>query len=129
MPRLVGVDIPGNKRVVIALTYIYGIGVPNARKILAEARIDESLRAEKLTDEQLGKIRELIESGHKVEGDLRREIQNNIKRLKDLGTYRGSRHIRNLPARGQRTHTNARTRKGRKRVAIAGKKAVVGKKG
>ena len=129
MPRLAGVDIPGNKRVAIALTYIYGIGVPRAKKILAQAKIDESIRAEKLSEVELGKIREVIESSYKIEGDLRREILGNIKRLKDLGSYRGLRHIRNLPCRGQRTHTNARTRKGRKRIAIAGKKVMAGKKG
>ena len=122
MPRLAGVDIPGNKRIVVSLTYIYGVGRNNARKILKSARIDESIRAEKLSDAELAKLREVIDSGHKVEGDLRREVQQNIKRLKDLGAYRGLRHIRKLPARGQRTKTNARIAKGRKRIPIAGKK-------
>ncbi|OGQ21972.1 MAG: 30S ribosomal protein S13 [Deltaproteobacteria bacterium RIFCSPLOWO2_02_FULL_44_10] len=127
MPRLAGVDIPGNKRVVIALTYIYGIGRARSSEILAKAKIDESVRAEKLSDQQIASIREVIESLCKVEGDLRREVQGNIKRLKDLGAYRGLRHIRKLPARGQRTHTNARTAKGMggKRIPIAGKKIAV----
>lgn len=122
MPRLSGVDIPGKKRIVIALTYIYGIGLITSKKILADVGIDESVRADSLTEGQMAKIREAIDAGYKVEGDLRREVQGNIKRLKDLGAYRGMRHIRRLPCRGQRTHTNSRTVKGRKRVAIAGKK-------
>ncbi len=122
MPRIAGVDIPGKKRIVIALTYIYGIGVTTSKQILKVAGIDESVRADNLSETDLVKIREVIEEGYKVEGDLRREVQGNIKRLKDLGTYRGMRHIRRLPCRGQRTRTNARTAKGRKRVAIAGKK-------
>lgn len=122
MPRLAGVDIPGKKRVVIALTYIYGIGLTTSKKILGDAGIDESVRADDLDDNQVAKIREIIDSKCRVEGDLRREVQENIKRLKDMGAYRGMRHIKGLPCRGQRTHTNARTRKGRKRVAVAGKK-------
>lgn len=122
MPRISGVDIPGKKRTLIALTYIYGIGLATSKKILKAANIDESVRADNLTEADLAKIREVLDAGYKVEGDLRREIQGNIKRLKDLGSYRGMRHIRKLPCRGQRTHTNARTAKGRKRVAIAGKK-------
>lgn len=123
MPRLAGVDIPGKKRVVVALTYIYGIGRCTSEKILAEAKIDESIRADNLDESQVARIREIIDAKYRVEGDLRREVQGNIKRLKDMGTYRGLRHIRNLPARGQRTHTNARTRKGKRRMAVAGKKA------
>lgn len=122
MPRIAGVDVPGKKRVVVSLTYIYGIGRTSSSKILASAGIGESVRADDLTEADLAKIRSVIEASYKVEGDLRREIQGNIKRLKDLGSYRGMRHIRHLPCRGQRTHTNARTAKGRKRVAIAGKK-------
>ncbi len=122
MPRIAGVDIPAKKRIEVALRYIYGIGPVNSRKILEEANIDINIRAENLTEAQVAKIRELIDAKYRVEGDLRRDIQANIKRLKDLGTYRGSRHIKNLPCRGQRTHTNARTRKGKKRIAIAGKK-------
>lgn len=124
MPRLAGVDIPGKKRVVVALTYIYGIGNTTSRRILKSAKIDEAVRADNLTEADLAKIREVLDGGYKVEGDLRREVQGNIKRLKDLGAYRGMRHIRKLPCRGQRTHTNARTAKGRKRIAIAGKKIV-----
>jgi small subunit ribosomal protein S13 len=123
MPRIAGVDIPGKKRIVIALTYIYGVGLTTAKKILTLVGIDESVRADDLDEGQLAKIREAIDTKFRVEGDLRREVQGNIKRLKDMSTYRGLRHIRNLPCRGQRTSTNARTRKGRKRVAIAGKKA------
>lgn len=122
MPRIAGVDVPGKKRIVVSLTYVYGIGRTSSSKILASAGIDESVRADDLTEADLAKIRSVIEAGFKVEGDLRREIQGNIKRLKDLGSYRGMRHIRRLPCRGQRTHTNARTAKGRKRIAIAGKK-------
>jgi small subunit ribosomal protein S13 len=122
MPRLAGVDIPGKKRIVIALTYIYGIGPTTSRKILKVANIGESIRADDLSEGDIAKIREVLDAGYKVEGDLRREVQGNIKRLKDLGAYRGMRHIRRLPCRGQRTHTNARTAKGRKRVAVAGKK-------
>jgi len=122
MPRLAGVDVPGKKRVVVALTYIYGIGHTTAGKILKLAGIDEKVRADDLSEADLANIRSAIDSGFKVEGDLRREVQGNIKRLKDLGSYRGQRHIRRLPCRGQRTHTNARTAKGRKRIAVAGKK-------
>lgn len=122
MPRISGVDVPGKKRIVIALRYIYGIGPVNAKSVLDEAKIDHNTRAEKLDDSQLAKIREIIEANYKVEGDLRREILGNIKLLKDMGTYRGNRHIRKLPSRGQRSHTNARTCKGRSRIAIAGKK-------
>jgi len=123
MPRIAGVDIPGKKRAVIALTYIYGIGPTTSKKIMDMVGIDETVRADDLDEGQLAKIREVIEEGFRVEGDLRREVQANIKRLKDMGAYRGLRHIRNLPCHGQRTHTNARTRKGKKRMAIAGKKA------
>ena len=122
MPRLAGVDIPGKKRIAVALTYIYGIGDTTAKRIVKQAGIDEAVRADDLTEAQVAKIREVLDDGYKVEGDLRREIQANIKRLKDLGAYRGMRHIRKLPCRGQRTHTNARTAKGRKRIAVAGKK-------
>lgn len=122
MPRIAGVDIPAKKRMVVALTYVYGIGRTTSEKILKSAGINESVRAETLSEADLARIREIIDAQYKVEGDLRREIQGNIKRLKDLGAYRGMRHIRNLPCRGQRTHTNARTRKGRKRIAIAGRK-------
>ena len=122
MARVAGVDLPRNKRVVIALTYIYGIGPTSARKILAEAGVGQSIRTDDLNDEQLSAIRKVIEAGYQVEGDLRREVQTKIKRLMDLGCYRGLRHRRNLPVRGQRTHTNARTRKGPKRGQVAMKK-------
>ena len=123
MARISGVNIPTNKRVLVALTYIYGIGPKIAGEICSKAAIDLSKRVNQLTDEEVNKIREIIESKHSVEGDLRRKISMDIKRLTDLGCYRGLRHRKKLPVRGQRTHTNARTRKG-KAVAIAGKKKV-----
>jgi len=126
MPRIAGVDIPKNKQIVYGLRYIFGIGLTSAKKILKEVGIEETVRGETLSDSQVAKIREIIEQNYRVEGDLRRDISNDIKRLKDLGSYRGMRHIRNLPVRGQRTHTNARTRKGRVRIAIAGKKKALG---
>ena len=125
MPRIAGVDIPAKKKVAIALRYIYGVGPTNARDICREAGIDENLRAEGLTDAQVAKIREIIDAKYRVEGDLRRDILADIKLLKDLGSYRGLRHIKHLPCRGQRSHTNARTAKGRPRIAIAGKKKVL----
>lgn len=128
MPRIAGVDIPANKQILFSLQYIYGIGFNSAQKILEEAKIDGAVRAEKLDDNQVATIAKIIEQKYRVEGDLRREVHENIKRLKDLGAYRGLRHIRNLPVRGQRTHTNSRTRKGRPRVAIAGKKQAPGPK-
>ena len=123
MARISGVNIPTNKRVQVALTYIFGIGPKIAGDICSEASIDLSKRINQLTEEEVNKIRDLIEKKHSVEGDLRRKISMNIKRLTDLGSYRGLRHRKKLPVRGQRTHTNARTRKG-KAVAIAGKKKV-----
>ncbi|PRP91496.1 30S ribosomal protein S13 [Enhygromyxa salina] len=122
MARISGVDLPRNKRVVIALTYIYGVGNSTARRILEKAGVGQSIRTDDLNDEQLNAIRRVIESDCKVEGDLRREVQTKIKRLMDLGCYRGLRHRRSLPVRGQRTHTNARTRKGPKRGQVAMKK-------
>ena len=124
MARISGVNLPTNKRVKVALTYIYGIGPTTANQICKVVGISEEKRVNKLTDEEVLKIREYIESKYKVEGDLRSEASLNIKRLTDLGTYRGLRHRKKLPVRGQRTHTNARTRKG-KGVAIANKKRVV----
>jgi len=112
MPRIAGVDIPREKRVDIALTYIYGIGRTLSNEILAKAGVDGAIRAKDLTDEQVTKIQSVIAQGYKVEGDLRREVAQNIRRLIDIGLYRGLRHRRGLPVRGQRTHTNARTRKG-----------------
>ena len=121
MARIAGVDLPRNKRVEIALTYIYGIGRASARRILDKSGIGLALRTDDLTDDQVQSIRTVIESDFQVEGDLRRDVQMNIKRLMDLGCYRGLRHRRGLPVRGQRTHTNARTRKGPAKP-IAGKK-------
>jgi small subunit ribosomal protein S13 len=123
MARISGVNIPTNKRVHIALTYIYGIGMKVANNICESASIDTSKRVSELNDEELNKIRDLIDKNYSVEGDLRRKVSMDIKRLNDLGCYRGLRHRKKLPVRGQRTHTNARTRKG-KAVAIAGKKKV-----
>ena len=124
MARIAGVNIPTAKRVEIALTYIYGIGPVLARKVCTEVGIPAGRRVNQLTEEEILRIREVIDRDHKVEGDLRRETAMNIKRLMDLGCYRGLRHRRGLPVRGQRTHTNARTRKGPVRMAIAGKKRV-----
>lgn len=121
MARIAGIDIPRNKRIEIALTYIYGIGRTTAQKILVEAAVDQNTRTDKLTEAEVGRIREIIDKTVKVEGDLRREISMNIKRLMDLGCYRGLRHRKGLPVRGQRTKTNARTRKGPART-VAGKK-------
>ncbi|MBK7829093.1 30S ribosomal protein S13 [Nannocystis sp.] len=122
MARIAGVDLPRNKRVEIALTYIYGIGRASARRILDKSGIGLALRTDDLTDDQVQSIRTVIESDFQVEGDLRRDVQMNIKRLMDLGCYRGLRHRRGLPVRGQRTHTNARTRKGPKRGSVAQKR-------
>jgi len=114
--RIAGVDLPREKRVVISLQYIYGIGGTLAKQICAKAQVDESIRTKDLNDDQARRLREVIERDMKVEGDLRREISMNVKRLMDLGCYRGLRHRKGLPVRGQRTHTNARTRKGPKRT-------------
>jgi small subunit ribosomal protein S13 len=122
MARIAGVDLPRNKRVEIALTYIYGIGRTSARRILDKSGIGLALRTDDLSDDQVQSIRTVIEGDFKVEGDLRRDVQMNIKRLMDLGCYRGLRHRRGLPVRGQRTHTNARTRKGPKRGTVASKR-------
>ncbi len=122
MPRIAGVDLPKDKRVEIALTYIYGIGRTTSQKILAEAGIDWNKKADELTESEVVQIRGIIDSTCKVEGELRREIAMNIKALMDLGSYRGLRHRRSLPVRGQRTHTNARTRKGPRRGVIGKKK-------
>lgn len=123
MVRIAGVDLPNNKRVEVALTYIYGIGAASSRKILAETGVNPDTRVHALSDEDLNKVRRAIESDHKVEGALRTEVSINIKRLMDIGSYRGIRHRRGLPVRGQRTHTNARTRKGPRRTVAAKKKA------
>ena len=121
MARIAGVDLPRNKRMEIALTYIYGIGRTKALVVLTAARVDPAKKSDELTDAEINSIRGAIDQNVKVEGDLRREVAMNIKRLMDLGCYRGVRHRKGLPVNGQRTHTNARTRKG-PRVAIAGKK-------
>lgn len=121
--RIVGVDLPQNKRGEIALTYIFGIGRSTANKILAEAGVDRDVKVNDWTDEQAGKIREIIGANYKVEGDLRSEVQLNIKRLMDIGCYRGIRHRIGLPVRGQSTKNNARTRKGRKKTVANKKKA------
>lgn len=122
MARIAGIDLPKNKRMEVALTYIYGIGRATARKLLSEAQIPFDTKTDELTDAQVVQIRKLVDSTCKVEGDLRREVSMNIKRLMDLGTYRGLRHRKSLPVRGQRTHTNARTRKGPRRTLAAKKK-------
>jgi len=123
MPRIVGVDIPNDKPVWIAMTYIHGIGKFQARRILKEAGIQENLRANKLTEDEVSKINQLIDRDHVVEGQLRRQVSQHIARLKEIGCYRGLRHRRGLPVRGQHTQSNARTRKG-KRKTVAGKKGV-----
>ena len=115
MARIAGVDIPREKRVEVALTYVYGIGLPTSQKILTQTNINPDTRVRDLTEEQVNRLREVIDRRYKVEGDLRREVALNIKRLIEIGSYRGLRHRRNLPVRGQRTHTNARTRKGPRR--------------
>ena len=118
MARIAGIDLPKNKRIEIALTYIYGVGHSTAQKIVSQAGINPETRTDDLTEAEVGLIRKAIDSDFKVEGDLRREVSMNIKRLMDLGSYRGLRHRRGLPAHGQRTSTNARTRKGPRRAAV-----------
>jgi len=118
MPRIAGVNIPDNKRIEIALTYIYGIGRSLSNKILAQAKINTDVRANKLTPEEINRLREIIEKGLKIEGELQREKMMNIKRLKDIGSYRGIRHIKGLPVRGQRTKTNTRTVRGNVRKTM-----------
>jgi small subunit ribosomal protein S13 len=127
MARIAGVDIPREKRVEISLCYIYGIGLTTSQKILQKTRINPDTRVRDLTEEEVNRLREVIDREHKVEGDLRREVNENIKRLIEIGCYRGMRHRRNLPVRGQRTRTNARTRRGPKRT-VAGKKKAAAKK-
>jgi len=121
MARIAGVDLPREKRVEIGLTYIYGIGLPTSQKILAEAGVNPDIRIKDLTEDEVGRIREVLDKTCHVEGDLRREISLNIKRLTEIGCYRGIRHRRGLPVRGQKTKTNARTRKGPKRT-VSGKR-------
>jgi len=127
LPRIAGVDLPANKRVEIALTYIYGIGRSSAQKIVGTAGIDPQTRMRDITEDEASRLREIIERDHVIEGDKRREVVSNIQRLVEIGTYRGMRHRRGLPVRGQRTRTNARTRKGRRKT-VAGKKKAAAKK-
>ncbi len=122
MARIAGIDLPRNKRIEIALTYIFGIGHSTAAKVLQEAKVEPSTKTSELTDAEITGIRQVIDHTCKVEGDLRREVSMNIKRLMDLGCYRGLRHRRSLPVRGQRTHTNARTRKGPRRSVVGKRK-------
>ena len=123
MPRILGVDIPREKVTWVALTYLYGVGRTLSRKVLAEAGVEPTKRAKDLTEKEVSDITRVIQKSSKVEGDLRREVQQNIRRLIDIRSYRGTRHLRGLPVRGQRTHTNARTRKGPRRQTVAKKKA------
>tara|TARA_Y100001970_G_scaffold58528_1_gene74298 strand:- start:4916 stop:5290 length:375 start_codon:yes stop_codon:yes gene_type:complete len=122
MARLVGVDLPKDKRIIIALTYIQGIGNTTSKKILSKLKIDENIRVKELVEQQIVQLRNELQT-YVLEGDLRRQVSQNIRRLSEIGSYRGSRHKRKLPSRGQRTHTNARTKRG-KRIAVAGKKKV-----
>jgi small subunit ribosomal protein S13 len=124
MARIAGVDLPRDKRGEIAIQYIYGIGIPSAKTIFAEARVDRNKRVKDWTDEETGRVRDILEREYKVEGDLRREVSMSVKRLMDIGSYRGIRHRKGLPVRGQRTHTNARTRKGRSKGVMVKKKPV-----
>jgi small subunit ribosomal protein S13 len=123
MARIAGIDIPREKRVEVALTYIYGIGLPTAQKVLASANVNPDTRVRDLTEEQVNRLREIVDRRYKVEGDLRREVAMNIKRLIEIGSYRGLRHRRNLPVRGQRTKTNARQRRGPKKTVGVRRKA------
>ncbi len=124
MARIAGVDLPPNKQVWVGLTYIHGIGVSLSKDILKAASVEETVKVKDLTEDEARKIRKVVQDDCRVEGDLRKEVVQNIRRLMEIGCYRGVRHRRNLPARGQRTHTNARTRKGPRRMTVAGKKKV-----
>jgi len=127
MARIAGVDLPRNKHVRIGLTYIYGIGIPRSERILATAKIEPAKKVQDLNEDEVNRIRQIIESEGSVEGDLRKDISMNIKRLIEIGSYRGYRHRRNLPVRGQRTHTNARTRKGPRKGTVAIKRKAAAK--
>ena len=127
MARIAGVDLPRNKHAKVALTYIYGIGNPRAARILEQAKVDPAKKVQDLNEDEVNRIRQVIEAEGMVEGDLRKEVQMNIKRLIEIGSYRGYRHRRNLPVRGQRTHTNARTRKGPRKGTVANKKKAAAK--
>jgi small subunit ribosomal protein S13 len=122
MARIAGVDLPQNKQIWVGLTYIYGIGPTRAKKILGKAEVGETVKVKELTEDEARRIRKVITDEGRVEGDLRKEVAQNIKRLMEIGSYRGTRHRRGLPVRGQRTHTNARSRKGPRGSAVAGKK-------
>ena len=122
MVRIVGVSLPDHKRIQIALTYIYGIGQPLAMKILRQTKIDPQMRISDLTEEELARLRKIIEQNYKIEGELRREVSSNIKRLIDISSYRGDRHKKNLPVRGQRTRTNARTKRGKRMTVGTGRR-------
>lgn len=124
MARIAGVDLPPNKQIKIGLTYVYGIGRTRAKNILGKAGVEETVKVKDLTEDDARKIRQIVQDDMRVEGDLRKEVTQNIKRLIEIGSFRGMRHRRGLPTRGQRTHTNARTRKGPRRMAVAGKKKV-----
>lgn len=128
MPRIAGIFIPDNKRIEIALTYIFGIGRTQASKILSKTKIDPGMKANKLTPDELNELKNIIEKNYKVEGDLRRDIMLHIKRLKDIKSYRGLRHMKRLPVRGQRTKTNSRTVRGNKRVTVGSGKTKTEKK-
>lgn len=123
MPRILGIDVPNEKAIWVALTYVYGIGRHTSERVLEEAKVDKNLKANKLTEDELSRITQIIDRNYTVGGQLRREISQNISRLREIGCYRGLRHKKNLPVRGQRTRTNARTRKG-PRKTVAGKKSV-----
>ena len=124
MARIAGIDLPPNKQIWVGLTYIHGIGATSSRNILSKAGVDETVKVKDLGEDEARKIRDIIQNDLLVEGDLRKDVTQNIKRLIEIGSYRGMRHRRGLPTRGQRTHTNARTRKGPKRGAVAGKKKI-----
>lgn len=127
MARIAGIDLPKDKRIEVGLTYIYGIGRSSARKILEVAKVDFDRKTDRLTDTEITKIRKIIDAEYRVEGDLKRETSTNIKDLMDIGCYRGLRHRRGLPVHGQRTHTNARTRKGPRRTVIGARKRIIRK--
>lgn len=124
MARIAGIDLPQNKQVGIGLTYIYGIGRSRAQSLLTEAGVEATVKVKDLTEDETGRIRQVVQDAGSVEGDLRKEVTQSIKRLMEIGSYRGVRHRKSLPVRGQRTHTNARTRKGPRRATVAGKKKV-----
>ncbi len=124
MARIAGIDLPQNKQVGIGLTYIYGIGRSRAHSLLTEAGVEATVKVKDLTEDETGRIRQVVQDAGSVEGDLRKEVTQSIKRLMEIGSYRGVRHRKSLPVRGQRTHTNARTRKGPRRATVAGKKKV-----